>query len=200
MPASQCKAGAHRRRGPVGGALVAAALLACVVWGWRCRTYQACQRTHSSGVHAAAGISSALNTTAPDVAARAADSSRDTTRDRTPNQFDADTARGRTRPVMPHPRPAVVSLATEVVLLNEAAQALARHDATQAFGALERYRERIAHPVLIEERDGLSVLAHCLAAEPDAVRRAAHYLTRHPHAVLVPRIEHSCLHAAESTN
>jgi hypothetical protein len=62
-----------------------------------------------------------------------------------------------------------VSLATEVVLLNGAAQALARRDATEAFGALERYRERIANPVLIEERDGLSVLAHCLAAEPGAV-------------------------------
>jgi hypothetical protein len=84
------------------------------------------------------------------------------------------------------------SLATEVALLQRAVQAIAQRDPSGALRAIHEHRARIEHPSLSEERDGLLVLAHCLAADAGAARRAALYVSKHPHAVLVPRIERSC--------
>lgn len=83
-------------------------------------------------------------------------------------------------------------LRTEVALLQRAVQAIAQSDPRKALRAIHEYRARIVHPLLSEERDGLSVLAHCLAADAGAARRAALYLSKYPRAVLVPRIERSC--------
>ena len=64
------------------------------------------------------------------------------------------------------------SLTTEVALLERAVRAIARGDPRQALHAIHEHRARVAHPLLSEERDGLSIIAHCLAGDAGAARRA----------------------------
>lgn len=84
------------------------------------------------------------------------------------------------------------SLADEMALLSQASDALNQRDTSRARLLLSEHKKRFRHPQLREERDGLSLLTHCLE-RPDAVRSEARsFVQRNPAMMLAARIKQAC--------
>jgi hypothetical protein len=88
-------------------------------------------------------------------------------------------------------------LGAEMALLHEVSQALNQHELTRARSLLREHQARFAHGQLRAEREGLGVLAQCMAHAPHASEQARNYLRRAPDGVLAARIEGACAPKAQ---
>lgn len=84
------------------------------------------------------------------------------------------------------------SLAEETALLARASEQLSHNDIAQALLSIEEHRRRFARSQLIEEREGLRVMAHCLRNRAESRAEAKAYIARAPASVLVARLERAC--------
>jgi hypothetical protein len=83
-------------------------------------------------------------------------------------------------------------LAHEMALLERASQALFAGDVEGARATLRAHRQRFHRTQLRQERDGLDLLADCMAQSGDARQLAAEFMQRNPASVLAARIERAC--------
>lgn len=92
------------------------------------------------------------------------------------------------------------SLAAEMSLLSQAADALNNQDTSKARVLLSEHKKRFRHPQLREERDGLSLLTHCLERPDAAQGEARSFVHKNPAMMLAARIKQACgLHDQDGT-
>ncbi len=84
------------------------------------------------------------------------------------------------------------SLADELRLLDRASVALSRGDPTTARTLLEQHRAQFARPVMIEEREGLELIARCQLDRSSAQADARAFLARAARSVLSARVARAC--------
>jgi len=85
------------------------------------------------------------------------------------------------------------SLRTEMTMLHEASVALDRGELETAAARLEAHRTQYPNGQLSQERQGLQVLARCMANEASSASAARAYLRSAPQGVLFARVERACL-------
>lgn len=94
--------------------------------------------------------------------------------------------------VTPSPSPSP-SLGRERELIEQAHAALAKGDTATALARLDEHARDYAEGVFAEEREALDAIVRCKAGELEAGRAsAAHFLARHPQAVLGARVRRAC--------
>lgn len=84
-------------------------------------------------------------------------------------------------------------LRAEMTLLHDASAALDRGEVAQARSLLHAHRAQHANGQLREERQGLEVLARCMANDASAESSARAYLRSTPEGVLSARITSACI-------
>ena len=86
--------------------------------------------------------------------------------------------------------PAADTRTAESALLQHARTALASGDPSKALSILEDHAQSYAAGLLVEERDGLRVVALARAGRTDEARAsAAAFAARYPHSLLLPTVE-----------
>jgi len=88
-------------------------------------------------------------------------------------------------------------LRAEMTMLHAASLALDHGDIARARSMLNSHRTQYANGQLREERQGLEVLARCLAHEANAASGARAYLRSTPRGVLASRVARACLAEGE---
>lgn len=84
------------------------------------------------------------------------------------------------------------ALLQEAKLLRSVSRLLAEHQLESALHGLHEHRARFPHPILREERDGLSALAQCMRKPATALDQATRFIAHYPRSILVSRIEAAC--------